>query len=300
MEKTMSFFSKKPKNSHSSDKKLPPIGAWGHYNKKQGGKGTSSAASDGKTTLINVEDLALSFENREIIHSLSFTVEEGDYLCIIGENGSGKSSLINALLGLIKPTHGKIVFNDLARNQIGVLPQQMPVERDFPATVREVVTSGCLSRSKKGPFMSRDAKDLAFINMEKLGITALSDRPFRELSGGQRQRVLISRALCAAEKLLLLDEPVTGLDHATTADMYDLFRDLNASGMTIISVTHDVKAALKYCNKILRINKDSVFFGTTEEYLALPEAAIFAKNNNDSYSAIPYGEGGFRYKGGDI
>ena len=148
--------------------------------------------------------------------------------------------------------------------------------------------------------MSRDAKDLAFINMEKLGITALSDRPFRELSGGQRQRVLISRALCAAEKLLLLDEPVTGLDHATTADMYGLFRDLNASGMTIISVTHDVKAALKYCNKILRVNKDSVFFGTTEEYLALPEAAIFAKNNNDSDSAIPYGEGGFRYKGGDI
>jgi zinc transport system ATP-binding protein len=296
----MSFFSKKPKNSHSSDKKIPPIGAWGHYNKKQGGKTPSSAATDEKATLISVNSLALSFENREIIHSLSFTVEEGDYLCIIGENGSGKSSLINALLGLIKPTSGKIIFKELNRSQIGVLPQQIPVERDFPATVCEVVTSGCLSRKQKGPFMSKDSKNIAFTNMEKLGITSLADRPFRELSGGQRQRVLISRALCAAEKLLILDEPVTGLDHATTADMYALFRDLNASGMTIISVTHDVKAALKYCNKILRVNKDSIFFGSTEEYLALPEAAHLMDEDSASEGFVPYGDGGFRYKGGDI
>ena len=297
----MSFFSKKPQKSPSHGQKIPPVGAWGHYNKKQGVKQTERDGESERKALVDITDLTLSYEGRAIIEGLSLTVCEGDYLCIIGENGSGKSTLMNALLGIIKPTHGKIAYHHMARNQIGVLPQQTPVQNDFPATVREVVTAGCLARAKKGPFLDRDAKALAFTNMEKLGITSLEARPFRELSGGQRQRVLISRALCAAEKMLVLDEPVTGLDPATTADIYALFRDLNRAGMTIVSVTHDVRAALKYSNKILRINKDSIFFGTVEEYKTLPEAARYLSDgDNETRQETPYGEGGFRYNGGDV
>lgn len=295
----MSFFSKKTSKSPSHGQKIPPVGAWGHYNKKQGSKVQLQDRSEEHDTLINIEDLTLSYEGRPVLENLSFHIDEGDYLCIIGENGSGKSTLMNALLGIIKPTGGKIKYHHLARNQIGVLPQQTPVQNDFPATVHEVVIAGCLARAKKGPFLDRGAKSLAFTNMEKLGITSLESRPFRELSGGQRQRVLITRALCAAEKMLVLDEPVTGLDPATTADIYALFRDLNREGMTVVSVTHDVKAALKYSNKILRVNKSSVFFGTVGEYCALPEAQRYLTDDRENEDpTIPYGEGGFRYQGG--
>ncbi|MBQ8410078.1 MAG: metal ABC transporter ATP-binding protein [Clostridia bacterium] len=296
----MSFFSKKTGKSPSHGQKIPPAGAWGHYNKKQGAKPQSADTEAHKEVLISVEELVLSYEGRAVIEGLSFNIEAGDYLCVIGENGSGKSTLMNALLGIIKPTAGRIRYHHLARNQIGVLPQQTPVQNDFPATVREVVTAGCLARANKGPFLAKDSKQIAFTNMEKLGITALEGRPFRELSGGQRQRVLIARALCAADKMLVLDEPVTGLDPATTADIYTLFRDMNSSGMTVVSVTHDVKSALKYSNKILRINKDSVFFGTVEEYAALPEALRYLTEEPEATeSNVLYGEGGFRYNGGD-
>ena len=296
----MSFFSKKTSKTPSHGQKIPPVGAWGHYNKKQGNKTCTQGNEGNKTPLINVNALSLAYEGRSVIENLSFSVCEGDYLCVIGENGSGKSTLMNALLGIIKPTSGKITFHHLSRNRIGVLPQQTPVQNDFPATVFEVVMAGCLARNSKGPFLSKDARNIAFSNMEKLGITALSDRPFRELSGGQRQRVLIARALCAADKALVLDEPVTGLDPVTTADIYALFRDLNRAGMTVISVTHDVHAAMKYATHILRVNKSSVFFGTIDEYAALPEAARYLIDENEVTTAEkPYGEGGFRYNGGD-
>ena len=294
----MSFFTKIKSKTPSHEQKIPPFGAWGHYNKKQGLHTPADKLGETQETLISIEDLTLSYEGRAVIENLSFTVNKGDYISIIGENGSGKSTLMNAILGLLKPVGGKIRFHHLARNQIGVLPQQMPVERDFPATVREVVLAGCLARAEKGPFLAKSAKQIAFSAMEKLGITALENRPFRELSGGQRQRVLIARALCAADKMLILDEPVTGLDPKTTADIYTLFKDLNRCGMTVLTVTHDVRAALRYSNKILRINKDSVFFGTVKEFAALPEAQAFAQDEKSGQTApTPYGDGGFRYNG---
>ncbi len=255
--------------------------------------------SDSKT-LIKAEDLSLSYDGKPVISSLSFDIRRGDYVCIIGENGSGKSSLIGAILGLNKPSGGKISYLDVKNDQIGFLPQFSHIEADFPATVNEVVLSGCLTKSRRSPFLPKNSKQIAFSAMEKLGITALSKRSFKELSGGQKQRVLFARALCAAEKLFVLDEPTTGLDRAATADVYALMEDLNKSGMTIICVTHDVCAALKYSTKILRINKDSYLFIDTDEYKKLPEAQAFLFVGNEENDAPkPYGEGGFRYNGGE-
>lgn len=298
----MSFFSKKNKNTPSHGAKIPPVGAFGHYNKKQGVKNEDigESAQKSREVQISVEDLTLSFEGRAVIHDLSFEIREDDYLCVIGENGSGKSTLMNAILGLIKPTAGKISFKGLKRNQIGVLPQLSPIEADFPATVREVVLAGCLARANKGIFLANDSGQITFSAMEKLGITSLADRSYRELSGGQRQRVMIARALCAAEKMLVLDEPVTGLDRTATADVYALIEGLNRGGMTIVTVTHDVRAALKYATKILRVNKDSYLFLDVEKYKKLPEAQVYLQSENDGIDRDrPYGEGGFRYSGGE-
>ena len=250
---------------------------------------------------IKCSDVALGYEGQVVTEGLNFEVREGDYLCIIGENGSGKTTLMNAILGLKKQSAGKIAMHGLKRNQIGVLPQQNPVSKDFPALVEEVVVSGCINRCAKGGFMSRDAKRIAFENMEKLGITPLASLPYRDLSGGQRQRVAIARALCAAEKMLVLDEPTSGLDAKSTADIYALISDLNKRhGMTVLTVTHDIRAALKYGTKILRINKDSIFFGTPEEYSLLDEAKAYAKLVDiEKEQNIPFGDGGFRYNGGE-
>ena len=294
----MSFFSKKTNKKPAHSAKIQPHGAWGHYAQKQRSKNTVKNELTDKRTIISVENLSLSYEDRNVIENMSFKVDSGDYLCIIGENGSGKSTLMNALLGLKKQSGGKIIFSDLKRAQIGVLPQQSPVERDFPATVEEVVIAGCLMRHTKGPFLASSAKKEAFSNMEKLGITSLASRPYRDLSGGQRQRVMIARALCAAEKVLVLDEPVSGLDPKSVADMYALFRDLNSAGMTVIMITHDIPSALRYSSHILRINKDSVFFGTVDEYKVLPEAQRYLEEPAESKKE-PFGEGGFRYVSGE-
>lgn len=251
-------------------------------------------------TLVRVNSITLSYDGVNVIENLSFEICEGDYLCIIGENGSGKSTLLNTILGLKRPTLGKIELCGIKRREIGVLPQQNPVSKDFPALVCEVVESGCLNRTKNGLFINKSAKKIAFENMERLGVTSIARHPYRDLSGGQRQRVALARALSAAEKMLILDEPVTSLDAKTTYDIYSLIHDLNRRHkMTVVTVTHDIDAALKNGTKILRINKDSVFFGTVDEYLRLDEAKAYVdadhKQNGDD---IPFGEGGFRYMGG--
>lgn len=212
-------------------------------------------------------DLTLGYESEKVIEHLSFHVDRGDYLCIIGENGSGKSTLIKAITHLHEPLCGSIETGDgLLPNEIGYLPQQTAVQRDFPASVREIVLSGCLSRCGKRPYYNRLEKQLAADNMAKLHITELANRCYRELSGGQQQRVLLARALCAAEKLLLLDEPVSGLDPKAAAQMYDLIKLLNRSGTTIIMVSHDVSAAMRCATHILHIGTP-IFFGTKEEYI---------------------------------
>ena len=218
-------------------------------------------------TLIRAENLSLGYDSSAIIKNLNFKVDSGDYLCIIGHNGSGKSTLMRTLLGLIKPLSGEVVFEGgLKKNEIGYLPQQTQVQKDFPASVEEIVLSGCVSKEKLKPFLSKEDKAKAKANIEKMGLTGMEKRSFRDLSGGQQQRVLLARALCATQRVLLLDEPVAGLDPDVTEEMYSVIERLNKEGTTIIMISHDISATLKYASHILHMG-ESVFFGTKEEYL---------------------------------
>lgn len=221
--------------------------------------------------LISCEDVTLGYENIILVQNLTFSVNTGDYLCIVGENGTGKTTLMRTLLHLRPPLSGRIVTGDgLRPAEIGYLPQQTDIQRDFPASVREIVLSGCQGRCGLRPFYSGSDRKLAAESMEKMGISALSRRCYRDLSGGQQQRVLLARALCAAGRLLLLDEPVSGLDPRVTADMYDLIDRLNKEdGMTIVMISHDLAAALQYASHILYLG-DDVFYGTKAEFLQSP------------------------------
>lgn len=219
---------------------------------------------------IKASGLSLGYEGRIIVSGIDFTVCRGDYLSIVGENGSGKSTLMKTLLGLKAPEGGVIVFeNGMKRNEIGYLPQQSEHQKDFPASVKEIVLSGCLNRRGIRPFYSKEEKLRAYEAMEKLGITSLMKRCYRELSGGQQQRVLLARALCAASSLIALDEPTAGLDPAITLEMYELIKKLNDEGITVITVSHDIEATLKYSSKVLHIgNNAPLFFGSTEDYMS--------------------------------
>ena len=224
---------------------------------------------------ITVRDLSLGYDAHSIVESLSFIVNAGDYLCIIGENGSGKTTLIKTLLHLQEPVGGQILIGDgLKKNEIGYLPQQTVVQKDFPASVREIVLSGCQGCCGLRPFYSKEEKLLAEENMQRMGITGLANRCYRELSGGQQQRVLLARALCATRKVLLLDEPVSGLDPKVTAEMYGLIEGLNKDGITVIMISHDIAAAVRYASHILHIGA-RVFFGTREEYLESDAGKVF-------------------------
>ena len=216
--------------------------------------------------LLTVEDLKLGYESQVVLDHLNFTVNTGDYLCIVGENGSGKSTLMRTLLHLMPALGGTITPGDgLMPNEIGYLPQQTVVQKDFPASVWEIVLSGCQGRCGRRPFYGKEEKELARENIARMRLENLTGRCYRELSGGQQQRVLLARALCATRKLLLLDEPVSGLDPKVTAEMYALIQELNREGITIIMISHDIAAAVKYASHILHIGK-KVFFGTKEEY----------------------------------
>ncbi len=232
--------------------------------------------------LLTCHDLSLGYEGHEIVHGLDFKVETGDYLCIVGENGSGKSTLMKTILGLQPPVGGKILTGDgMKRKEIGYLPQQTAVQRDFPASVWEVVLSGCGNRTGLRPFYNKEEKRIAKENIERMGLTPLSKRCYRELSGGQQQRVLLARALCATQKMLLLDEPVSGLDPKVTAEMYDLIESLNKKdGITVIMISHDIEAAVKYADHILHIGHD-VFFGTKDEYMKSSSSRTFLKGGEE-------------------
>ncbi|MBQ9060008.1 MAG: metal ABC transporter ATP-binding protein [Firmicutes bacterium] len=225
--------------------------------------------------LLQVENLAVGYESAPVVQDINFSLDPGDYLCIVGENGSGKSTLMKTLLGLQDPLAGRVRIGEgLEKNEIGYLPQQTQIQKDFPASVREVVLSGCQAKAGLRPFYKHSDKETAARNMERMGITALADRCYRDLSGGQQQRVLLARALCAAEKILLLDEPVSGLDPIVTAEMYQLIHKLNEEGIAIIMISHDIDEAFAFASHILHIS-DHVFFGTKEEFLTSAEGRRF-------------------------
>ncbi|PWM20056.1 MAG: ABC transporter [Clostridia bacterium] len=217
---------------------------------------------------LTCQNLCVGYDGKPVLQDLSFQVFAGDYLCVVGENGSGKSTLMKTILGLQPPISGRILTGDgLRKNEIGYLPQQTMVQKDFPASVREIVLSGCQGRCGSRPFYNKEEKQLALDAMDKMQITQLAKRCYRELSGGQQQRVLLARALCATQKMLLLDEPVSGLDPKVTAEMYALIEKLNCEdGITVIMISHDVAAAVQYASHILHIG-DTVFFGTKDAYL---------------------------------
>lgn len=216
---------------------------------------------------LTCENVSLGYDNKTILSNLSFSVNSGDYLCIVGENGSGKSTLMRTMLGLQKPMSGEISIGDgLKKGEIGYLPQQTDVQKNFPASVKEIVLSGCQARAGLRPFYNKQEKEMAANAMKKMRIEEFSKRCYRELSGGQQQRVLLARALCATQKILLLDEPVSGLDPKVTAEMYELISGLNKEGITIIMISHDIDVAISEASHILHIC-DKPFFGTKEEYL---------------------------------
>ena len=218
---------------------------------------------------LDCQNVTMGYDGCLAVNDISFDLEQGDYLCIVGENGSGKSTLVKGILGLLKPMKGNIVFNGIKQTEIGYLPQQTIVQKDFPANVFEVVLSGCLNRRGLLPFYSKKEKSRADDNIIKLGINELKKKSYRDLSGGQQQRVLLARALCATEKLLLLDEPVTGLDPIMTSDLYNLINKLNhEEGITVIMVSHDIDSALQYGNKILHMDTKAAFYGLKQDYLS--------------------------------
>lgn len=224
-------------------------------------------------SLFTCRQVSMAYEGRNVLSGIDFSVNTGDYLGIIGENGAGKSTLIKGLLGMKKISGGEMITAaGLSARDIGYLPQQTPVQKDFPACVWEVVLSGRLNRCGMYPFYRKRDKEDALEKMDLLGITHLKNRCYRDLSGGQQQRVLLARALCAAGKLLFLDEPVTGLDPAVTRDLYQIFRDcIEKYGLTIVMVSHDVKGTLREANRILHLAGGSqLFYGTKEDYLESP------------------------------
>ena len=216
---------------------------------------------------ITCRDLSFAYDGETVLSDINFSIDAGAYLCIVGENGSGKSTLMRGILGLKQPSKGEIVFDDLKPTEIGYLPQQTQIQRDFPASVREVVLSGRLNSMHGRMFYNAEDKAAAAKNMERLGIDDIAERCYLELSGGQQQRVLLARAMCATKKLLLLDEPVTGLDPVAANEMYNLIKLVNLCDNTsVIMISHDIHAAVRYATHILHLGRSQLFFGTTAQY----------------------------------
>lgn len=231
--------------------------------------------------ILECKDLRFAYEGKTVLEQVSFSLNAGDYLCVVGANGSGKSTLIRGLLGLKEPDGGQILFGEgLKPTQIGYLPQQTGIQRDFPASVGEVVLSGCLNSLGRRLRYGRKEKELARRNMERMGVEELAGRSYQQLSGGQQQRVLLARALCATKKLLLLDEPVTGLDPVATGEMYNLIKLVNlCDGITVLMVSHDIHEAVRYATHILHLGQKQLFFGTAAEYRESSLARRFLGGN---------------------
>ncbi|GMO29385.1 MAG: ABC transporter ATP-binding protein [Termitinemataceae bacterium] len=232
--------------------------------------------------IYSAKDLSIAYDGNVVLDNLNFSVEAGDYFCIAGENGSGKSTLIKGLLKLIKPASGTLQIGRFLKDKTGYLPQQTALQKDFPAGVFEVVLSGRISKKGFLPFYTAKDKAIADENLQRLHVFDLKYKCFRELSGGQQRRVLLARSLCAAEKLLILDEPAAGLDPIATQEMYALLKKINVElMMTIIMVTHDISCVINYADKILHLQNKQVFFGTVNEYIESESGKTFMKTNGN-------------------
>lgn len=231
--------------------------------------------------ILNCENLSFAYDGRTVLEDVNFSLNAGDYLCVVGENGSGKSTLIKGLLGLKAPRSGSITFGEgLKSTEIGYLPQQTQLQRDFPASVWEVVLSGCLNGFDRRLMYNKADRERARMNMERMGIEDIRDKSYQELSGGQQQRVLLARALCATKKLLLLDEPVTGLDPIATGEMYNLIKLVNlCDNITVIMVSHDIHEAVRYATRILHLGHRQLFCGSSAEYKESDLARRFLGGN---------------------
>ena len=231
--------------------------------------------------ILTAKDLSFAYDGKTVLEGVNFSLSAGDYLCVVGENGSGKSTLIKGLLGLKAPDGGSIIFGEgLKATEIGYLPQQTQLQRDFPASVREVVLSGCLNSLGRRLHYNAEDRARADMNMERMGIEDLKERSYQDLSGGQQQRVLLARALCATKKLLLLDEPVTGLDPIATGEMYNLIKLVNlCDNITVIMVSHDIHAAVRYATHILHLGQRQLYFGTAAAYRESAQARRFLGGN---------------------
>ena len=217
-------------------------------------------------TLISFENVTLGYDGQPVVKNLNFTVSKGDYLCVLGQNGSGKSTMMKALLGFLPPMIGKIKRDPKLKNAIGYLPQQQVTQTDFPASVREVVLSGCMNKKRFFSFYTKRDRALAEEKMERMGVRELGERSFKELSGGQKQRVLLARALCAAEDLLLLDEPAAALDPVAAEDLYATVKGLHDDGMTVVMISHDPDRALIDATHILHLGQEMLYFGPVDGY----------------------------------
>ncbi len=216
--------------------------------------------------LIKATDLTKKYSGNTVLENINFTVQKGEFFHILGENGAGKTTLIKLILGLLEPTSGEITYSNMRKNEIGYLPQQSDIQSDFPANVGEVVMSGFLNSRSVLPFYKKEQRQRATAVMERLNISEFSKKPFAQLSGGQKQRVLLARALCATSGVLLLDEPLTGLDPLATAGFFEIIDDLKEQGYTLIMISHDIHCAVKYADKILHLGKNEVFYGAAEDY----------------------------------
>lgn len=234
-------------------------------------------------SILKCENLSVAYENMVVFENVSFEIEEGDYVCVVGENGSGKSTLMKSILGLIPIRNGKVEFlNGLSKKEIGYLPQQTVIQKDFPASVYEVVISGCINRMGLRPFYTSKEKKRATEVMERLEITSIKNKSYRDLSGGQQQRVLLARALCATDKILVLDEPITGLDPIMTDEMYRIIKEINKKNkITVVMVSHDIESAVNEADKILHIEKGVKFFGTTQDYINSDIGKVFVSRERN-------------------
>ncbi|MCD7825141.1 MAG: ABC transporter ATP-binding protein [Clostridiaceae bacterium] len=244
----------------------------------ESGKARHMSDRDKEKYLIYCKDAALGYDSQPILEHFDFQVSAGEYVCVVGENGSGKSTLLKTILGLIHPISGTVQLEEsIRRGAVGYLPQQTQVQRQFPASVMEVVLSGFLNQPGRSPFFRKEEKKNAVQQLKRLGIESLKNQCYANLSGGQQQRVLLARALCAASEILVLDEPVTGLDPMAAETMYENLRMLHRDGMAIMMVTHDIRSAVSQADYILHLNNGDYFFGTVEAYLDSEFSDLFSQ-----------------------